>query len=192
MGNLTDFFTGGGGSSSNVLEHIEFYPDGRTITTSKGDITTENVTSYVNLTTTWINYPGSSLEYTPPDDTKYIHYAINFKGMHGDANNIIHLQAYVDNESNTATAIAQSRYTAYQTGNYDNFYTCKTTISVGNDTEDVAAGQIGTWDSARTIKWMVREYTTSYEYVINRQYHWNGTGIYLNNAQPVITLIATK
>jgi len=190
MGNLTDHFSGGG--SSNVLEHIEYYADGRTITTTKGDITVQNVTSYLNLTTTWTDFPGSSLEYTPPTGTKYVHYHINFKGMHGDANNIINLQAYVDNASGTATAIAQSRYTAYQVSNYDNFYTCKTTLSVGNTTENTGAGEIGTWNSARTIKWRIREYNGNYEYVVNRQYHWEGVGNYINNAQPVITLIATK
>lgn len=112
--------------------------------------------------------------------------------MHGDANNIIHLQAYVDNASGTATAIHQSRYTAYQVSNYDNFYTCKTTLSVGNTTENTGAGEIGTWNSARTIKWMVREYNSSYEYVVNRQYHWEGVGNYINNAQPILTLISTK
>jgi len=191
MGNLTDFFSGGG-AGSNVLEHIEYYADGRTITTAKGDITVQNVTSNLNLSSTWVDFPGSVLEYTPPDDTKYVHFHINFKGMHGDANNIIHLQAYVDNASGTATAILQSRYTAYQNTNYDNFYTCKTTLSVGNITENIVAGQIGTWDSNRTIKWMVREYSDSYEYIVNRQYHWNGTGDYINNAQPIITLTATK
>lgn len=190
MGNLTDHFSAG--SSSNVLEHIEYYADGRTITTTKGDITVQNVTSYLDLSTSWADFPGTSLEYTPPDDTKYVHFHLDFKGMHGDANNIIHLQAYVDNASGTATAIAQSRYTAYHVGNYDNFFTCKTTLSVGNATENTAAGQIGTWDSDRTIKWMVRDYSSSFDYVVNRQYHWNGTGIYIDNAQPIITLIATK
>lgn len=191
MGNLTDHFAGGGGGG-NVLEHIEYYADGRTITTTKGDVTTGNVTTYYNLTSSWVDFPGSSLEYTPPDDTKYVHFHLDFKGMHGDANNIIHLQAYVDNASGTATAIDQSRYTAYQNSNYDNFYTCKTTLTVGNTTESTGAGQIGTWDSARTIKWMVREYNGSYEYVINRQYHWNGTGVYKNDCQPILTLISTK
>ena len=190
MGNLTDHFAGGGGS--NILEHIDYYADGRTITTTKGDVTVQNVTSYLNLSTSWVDYPGSVIEYTPPDGTKNIHYEMNFKGMHGDANNIIHLQAYLDNASGTPTAIAQSRYTAYQVSNYDNFYTVKTTMSVGNATENISEGKVGTYDTARTLKWMIREYTGSYEYVVNRQYHWNGTGVYLNNAQPVITIIATK
>ena len=190
MGNLTDHFAAGGGS--NVLEHINYYADGRTITTAKGNITVQNVTSYLDLTISWVDYPGSVIEYMPPDGTKNIHYEMNFKGMHADTNNIIHLQAYLDNASGTPTAIAQSRYTAYQNANYDNFYTVKTTMSVGNPTEDISNGEVGTYDTARTLKWMIREYSSSYEYAVNRQYHWDGTGIYLNNAQPVITIIATE
>ena len=190
MGNLTDHFSSGGGGG-NVLEHIEFYADGRTITTSKGDITVQNITNYTNLTTSYVDFPGSVVEYQPPDDTKYLHYAIDWKGMHGDATNIIHTQAYIDDTSGTPQAVTQSRYTSYQGTNYDNYFTNKLTVSVGNTTEDIPNGKVGTWDSARTIKWRVREYSSSYEYIINRQYHWNGTGIYLNT-QPIITIIATK
>jgi hypothetical protein len=192
MGNLTDHFASGSGGGSNILEHIEYYADGRTVTTLKGDVTVQNVTSYLNLTTAWVDYPGSVIEYTPPDDTKYVHYSINWKGMHGDANNIIHLQAYLDNSSGTPTAIAQSRATYYQRSSYDIVYNLKTSVSLGNASEDIAAGQLATWDSARTLKWMIREYSSSYEYVVNRQYHWNGTGIYFDNAQPIMTIIATK
>jgi hypothetical protein len=189
MGNLSTFFPAP--TSSNVLEYLQYYADGRTIETVKGNITVQNVTSKYNLTTSWVDFPGSVIEYTPPDDTKCLHYQLHFKGYHTDANNIMHIQAYLDNASGTPTAITESRCTKYANANYDNFYTVMTTLKVGESSESIAAANVGTWNSARTLKYMIREYNSSYEYIVNNGHHWNGTG---NNVtlQPLITITATK
>ena len=47
MAKLSSFKTAG----SNILEYLEWYADGRTISTKKGDVTVQNVTSYTDATT---------------------------------------------------------------------------------------------------------------------------------------------
>jgi hypothetical protein len=189
MGNLSTFFPAP--TSSNVLEYLQYYADGRTVETTKGNIAVQNVTSELNLSTTWTDFTGSVIEYTPPDGTKCLHYQLHFKGYHIDANNITHFQAYLDDASGTATAITESRCTKYANANYDNFYTVMTTFKVGESSESIAAANVGTWDSPRTLKYMVREYNSSYEYVLNKGYHWNGGGSTVT-LQPLITIMATK
>jgi len=189
MGNLSTHFPAA--SSVNVLEHLEYYADGRTLETTKGNVTVQNVTSALNLTSSYQDFDGSVIEYTPPDGTKNLHYHLDFRGYYEDGNNIMHIQAYLDNASGTATAIGESRHTKYANANYDNFYTIKTTLKVGESSEDIAAANVGTWASARTLKWRIREYSSSYEYVVNRQVHWDGGGVDVA-LRPLITIIATK
>ena len=66
-----------------------------------------------------------------------------------------------------------------------------TTLKVGESSESIAAANVGTWNSARTLKYMIREYNSSYEYIINNGHHWNGTGDNVT-LQPLITITATK
>tara|TARA_R100001198_G_C5242981_1_gene220782 strand:+ start:4875 stop:5450 length:576 start_codon:yes stop_codon:yes gene_type:complete len=191
MGNLSDHFSGGGGGGSNILEYIEYMADGRVITTTKGDVTVQNVTNYTDISTSYVDLTGSVIEYQPPDDTKYVHFQVEFKTLYKDANNIGHFYAYIDNSSGTATKYTESRASFYNTNHYDNWHILKCTYTVGEDTEDIANGKIGTWDSPRTMKWMCREYSSSYEWYLNRVYHIDGGGSY-DYSKPVVTIIATK
>jgi hypothetical protein len=190
MGNLTDHFSGGGGGS-NVLEYIEYMADGRTITTTKGDVTVQSVTNYTDMTTSYQDLTGSVIEYQPPDDTKYVHFQVEFKTLYKDANNIGHFYAYIDDSYGTATKYNESRATFYSANHYDNWHIIKCTYTVGEATEDIPNGKIATWDSPRTMKWMCREYSASYEWYLNRVYHMDGTGIY-DYSKPIVTIIATK
>jgi hypothetical protein len=190
MGNLTDHFSGGGGGS-NVLEYIEYMADGRTITTTKGDVTVQSVTNYTDMTTSYQDLTGSVIEYQPPDGTKYVHFAVEFKTLYADANNIGHFYSYIDNASGTPTKYTESRASFYNANHYDNWQQLKCTYIVGESTEDIPNGKIGTWDSPRTMKWMCREYSDSYEWYLNRVYHIDGGGSY-DYSKPIVTIIATK
>ena len=189
MGNLTDHFSGGGGS--NILEYLNYYADGRTLTTTKGDIVVPNITTYEEANTTWRTYPGTNIEYTPPDGTTNVYFSVSYKFLYKDTSKLGHYQVYLDNSSGTETAITQSRYTYYNSsGDYDQRDVVDTNIRI-NNTESVANGTVGTWDTARTLQLKYREYSASHEFYVNRSYHWNGTGTYAN-MQPLITIIATK
>ena len=190
MGNLTDHFSGGGGGS-NVLEYIEYMADGRTITTTKGDVTVQSVTNYTDMTTSYQDLTGSVIEYQPPDGTKYVHFAVEFKTLYADANNIGHFYSYIDNASGTPTKYTESRASFYNANHYDNWQQLKCTYIVGESTEDIPNGKIATWDSPRTMKWMCREYSASYEWYLNRVYHLDGSGSY-DYSKPIVTIIATK
>lgn len=189
MGNLSDHFSGGG--SSNVLEYLNYYADGRTVTTTQGDIVVPNVTSYLEASTTWTTFPGTNIEYTPPSDATNVYFKVSYKFLYKDTSKLGHYQVYLDNSSGTETAITQSRYTYYNSsGDYDQRDIVDANISI-NGTEDVASGTVGTWDSDRTLQLKFREYSSGHEFYVNRSYHWNGSGSYAN-MQPLITIIATK
>ena len=165
--------------------------DGRTITTTKGDITVQDVTNYTDISTSYQDLTGSVIEYQPPDDTKYVHFSVEFKTLHVDANNIGHFFAYIDDSYGTATKYTESRATFYNNNHYDNWHILKCTYIVGENTEDIANGKVGTWDSPRTMKWMCREYTSSYEWHLNRVWHLDGTSSD-GYSKPNVTIIATK
>tara|TARA_B100000683_G_scaffold271112_1_gene311474 strand:- start:528 stop:1091 length:564 start_codon:yes stop_codon:yes gene_type:complete len=187
MSKLSNFKASGG---SNILEYLEWYADGRTISTKKGDVTVQNVTSYTDATTTYQTFPGSQIEYTPPDGTLFLTYVMEFKHYHVDGNNIGHFYCHVDNSSGTLTQSTRSRVSWYNNTHYDNNKVYKANFKVGG-TEDIANGIIGPWTSARTLEWRFREYNSSYEFQVNRLYHIDGTGSYANTA-PIMTLIAYK
>lgn len=172
MGNLTDHFSGGGGGS-NILEFIKFQADGRVISTLNGDVTTQNVTSNIQATTSWAVLPGSVFAYTPPDDTKYVSYRIITNTYHLDANNIGHFSLALD-----GTRITNTQNGFYCTGNYQEQWISEGTIAIDSSyTEDVAAGKLASWTSDKTLAMYFRTYSnTSYEYYANDVYYQNGGG----------------
>ena len=62
-------------------------------------------------------------------------------------------------------------------------------LSLNNGSESIAAGQIGTWDSAKIIKLMVRAYTTSFRPDINSTHYFDGVGS-RQHVRPTLTITA--
>jgi hypothetical protein len=190
MGNLTDHFSGGGGGN-NVLEYLNYYADGRTLTTTKGNIIVPNVTTYQSANTSIRTFPGTNIEYCPPDGTTNVYYKVSYKFMNNDSSKLGHFQVYLDNSLGSQVAIAQSRYTYYNSsGDYDQRSIVDANIRI-NGNEDVSNGTVGAWNAARTLEVKYREYNSGHTFDVNRSYHWNGAGSYAN-MQPLITIIATK
>ena len=76
MGSLTDIYPAA--ASNNVLEIIHGNCDGRSITVGSGTYTLPNVTTSTDLSTSYVDIPGSSFTYTPPTGTKYVGLQILF------------------------------------------------------------------------------------------------------------------
>ena len=75
MSNLSTFFPAA--ASTNVLEHLTWSPDGRTITTSLGN-KAETITARFDPPNAWTNSGGSSIDYTPPAGTKNLLFSMTF------------------------------------------------------------------------------------------------------------------
>ena len=193
MGNLTDFFPAP--ASNNVIEVIEGVADGRTVTINGNSYTFGNVTSITSLSTSYIDLPGSSITYTPPEDTKYVSYKCYFKHKAIDYGGItgyrVHLDGTVVNYSNRHVG------GNYSLGNNNHaqflgmaMFVFDLTVSSDN----ISAGQIAksNWTSDKIIKVQVRDYASSYDADVNRNHWFDGagaTGTRLKD-QPTIQIIA--
>ena len=187
MGNLSDHFAGGGGG--NVLEYFSYQPDGRVLTTTKGDITVPNLTTYQHIdTTTYTDVTGSVISYTPPDDTKYVEYRWITQACYKDSYLLPHYYVELD-----GIAVNCTRKTNYENStNRDTQLQTGCTIQIlGSGSDDIANGKVATWTSDRTFKIKARSYSTSYGYSLDRLYHWNGAGSY-QNLKPEMLIVAFR
>ena len=172
------------GGSSNVLEQIAGFCDGRTLTGADGSTTytLENVTTVSSMTTSHTALFGSSITYLPPAGTKTVIYSWNFNTVWSDNNNILyHLKAQLGNGagSESFSDITISRYSRFE---YGNGYTrpiienIVNAIIVIGDTDDIANAKVSSWGIPRTLRVAGREYSSSYDTNYNDIVYWNGTG----------------
>lgn len=188
MGNLTDHFAGGGGGS-NVLEYIAYQPDGRTITTTQGDITVPSITSYQTIdTTTYTDFTCSVISYTPPEGTKYVQYSYSAHIGYRDTYMLPHY--YIELDGTKVDGTKRSNY-EYSNNRDTQIQTGCTIQITGSGSDDIDGGKVDTWTTAKTFKVKGRSYSTSYGYYLNRVYHWNGGGTY-QNVKPEIQIVAFK
>ena len=85
-------------SFGNILEQIVYRADGRTITTSQGNITVPTAVSQTS-TTSHTLISGSNIDYVPPAGATAVYYEFALQGHHIDANPLYHLKVQVDRKS---------------------------------------------------------------------------------------------
>ena len=165
-----------------VIECLSGTCDGRTIVGLSGTYTWPDGTQHVP-STTYIDLNGSSLSYTPPAGTNHVKYEFNFQASYyGTSPPLYHLRFYYD-----GTEVTHGRMTQYMY--YDDRKNYVIALSLNNGSESIAAGQIGTWDSAKIIKLMVRAYTTSFRPDINSTHYFDGVGS-RQHVRPTLTITA--
>ena len=175
-------------SFGNILEQIVYRADGRTITTSQGNITVPTAVTQ-STTSSHVLVSGSNIDYLPPAGTTGVLYEFTPQISNLDANPLYHFKAQLDNSSGTLTDITNSRRSFYAPDLRDFRITLDTYIRV-NGTEDVANEQVGTWNTARTIQLTVREYASALSGRVNMLYHWDGTVQQITNVPPIIKITA--
>ena len=175
-------------SFGNILEQIVYRADGRTITTSQGNITVPTAVSQTS-TTSHTLISGSNIDYVPPAGATAVYYEFALQGHHIDANPLYHLKVQVDNSSGTLTDVTNSRRSYYSPDLRDFRLSIEAYIRI-NGTEDVANEQVGTWTSARTIQATMRSYTSSFDFGVNKLYHWDGSSPQITNFPPLIKITA--
>ena len=161
-------------SFGNILEQIIYRADGRTITTAQGNITVPTAAKQTTSDTTHTLASGSNIEYLPPSGATGVYYEFVTQVDAVDSNTLTHFKVQLDNSSGTLTDITDSRRTYYAPEIRDMRLTVEAYIRI-NGTENVATGQVGTWNAARTLQVSVRAYSSSYNQSINTLGNWDGS-----------------
>jgi len=162
MGSLSTLFPAG--SSSNVLEVIQYIPDGRTFQGVTNTYTAPTLTNYQASTTSYANITGTVITYTPPLGTKYIKYEYNTKQKNVSAySGITHYRLYVDSTQVTAAfkTFSSQYYSSYGYATFP--ITLTYTFDLTATSDDITNGKFSSWTGAKEIKWMFRGYNGTYD-----------------------------
>ena len=193
MGNLTDLFPAP--TSNNVLEVVEGVADGRTVTINDKSYTFGNVTNYTSLSTSFADLAGSSIAYTPPEDTKYVSYKCYFKHRAIDYGGIMGYRIALD-----GTVVGPSQ--RHLSGNYSNggnnhaqfLGMAMFVFDLTASSTDISNGKIpkSNWTSDKVIKVLARDYSSSYDAYVNINSWLDGAGAsgVRNIDRPTIQIIA--
>jgi len=172
-----------------VIETLQGRANGRSITVLSGTYTPTDVTALQNATTSHVVINGSSISYKPPAGTTRVIYEFWCFMRQTDAFPILHFAGRV-----AGTQVTDSRHTwrhstsggtDYQTWIYNNM-----TLTIGEVASDsLAAGQLASWTTNKTIDFTFREYSATYEGRLHMTNHWNGGGTDIA-VKPVIKITA--
>lgn len=175
-------------SSGAVLEEFCSPCDGSAITVRSGTYTVQTVSAIQQLTTSYADVTGSSIDYTPPTGTQTVVYTFSFQFTFTDSYNIGHFKLFLDNDSGTATEVTNYRSTIGAQAALEGRYTIVWGFNIGGSTT-AATGRVATWTSARTIKLQAREYGSNNESAVHTSGDWDegGTDQF---SQPVIGIKA--
>lgn len=193
MGSLTDFFPAP--ASNTILEMFTAPADGRTMTVSSGSYTMENVTTTQAMSTSFVDVTGSSISYTPPSGTKWLHYRFDFQYRASEDSSILGLKLLYDGTAvTTASRGMATNYSTqrYERGNFPGFI--EHIFDLTTSTTNKANGEIlaSDWTTNKTIKVQGREYSSTYEVTLHNNI-WedgansSGTEVYV---KPIITITA--
>jgi hypothetical protein len=150
------------GSSIRVLEQFYSSADGSSFTTSQGTITLTDVTSVLNLTTSFQDLPGTSITYTPPSGTSHVIYEVQFGLRSDDSSAILGGHMMINSD-----IILDSRFGLRGSTNYsDMLYTFKFGINIGGSSS-TTTGRQAAWTSGKTLKLQLNEHNSSYEWRAN-------------------------
>ena len=113
---------------------------------------------------------GSSISYTPPTGTNHVKYEFHFQASYYSTSApLYHLKFYYDGTEVTHGRMSQYMY-------YDDRKHYVMALSLNNSSPSIAAGKIGTWNTAKVMKIQVRSYTTSYRPDVHSTHYFNGGG----------------
>lgn len=160
------------GPPGTVLEMLAGHADGRTLVGHSGSYTLQNVTAAQALTTTHTSI-GLDIDYIPPTGTKTVLYEAQFQVRFTDADPILHFKAQWDGND---LEPSRSTFRIAGASNHQLIYNLSVAIELDASSVDVAKARIGSWTEAKTLSWMAREYTSSYEGQLHTTNHWDGTG----------------
>ena len=144
-----------------VIEKFFSPCDGSTISLPSGNITVQNVTAMIDLSTTWEDLTGSTITYTPPSGTKQVIYEFHFMCAHKDANGIASTSIFLDSDE------IQHAKTCWRGDVYSLRAVMTWAFNIGGTT-DTDVGRVASWTSDKTIKMQINNYSGSNEAYAHR------------------------
>lgn len=170
-----------------VIEQFFSVCDGSTIALPSGNVTAQNVTEDMDLTSTWTDLTGSTIAYTPPSGTKQVIYEFHYSGTSKDGNNIWHTKLFLDSDE-----VVYARLTHRANDSFTDRIVMKWSFAIGGNA-DTDSGRVASWTSSKTIKMQTREYAGGNEAYLHRAGNWDGSGTDLeapNGVMPCIGITA--
>tara|TARA_B100000287_G_scaffold261020_1_gene245588 strand:+ start:483 stop:1157 length:675 start_codon:yes stop_codon:yes gene_type:complete len=168
-----NILTSTSGSPLQVLEEFGSPCDGSSFTTSNGTVTFQNVTSGQNNTSSsYIDMTGSSISYQPPSGTVQVHYYFSYVVGYLDNPNgyqLGHYQNVID-----GNVVTKSKHT-YRADDYQGMQHIHWIFNIGGST-DYTVGRVANWNSAKTLKVQMREYSGSYNLKVHENNYMDGGG----------------
>ena len=169
--NITGAFNGGGGS--NVKEVLAMACDGGSYTVSSGTYTSQNVTAGYDVTSTYVDVTGSTINYVPPSGSTCVIYDFNFQFGHIDAHGIGNFEFFIDGVQPTYLRRSISA------GNYlEGSFNLRHVIPIGGTTS-TDTGRQSSWTSAKELKLKARAYGTGNRIKIHLTNYWEGANQHL-------------
>ena len=162
VGVATGGFKKSGETSLQVLEQFMSPADGSSFATSNGTVTLTDVTSTLDLTTSFQTLTGSQITYTPPTGTTLVIYECQFTLRSNDSNAILGGHLKIDSDT-----ILESRFGLRGATNYsDHLYHFKFGINIGGSAS-ATTGRVASWTSGKTLKLELNEHSSGYEFIAN-------------------------
>ena len=168
-----------------VIETLHGRADGTSITVLSGTYTLTNVTAAQDVGTGHTVINGSSISYKPPPGTTRVIYELQVYTRFKYADVLMHFAGRL-----AGTQVSHSRHT-FRSRDYEQQWVYNNmTITIGQVASDnLAAGQLASWTTNKTLDFTARDYSASYEGYLHRTDHWDGAGTDLT-VTPVIKITA--
>lgn len=179
------------GRPGTVLEYITGLCDGSSHQGVSGTYTFENVTSIIDVTTTYQDVTGSTISYTPPTGTKKVVFKMNLHWHAENYSGITHFKTFLD-----GTEIIPSyrdHAASYSSSAHGSMNVVLETVIDCASTNNLAYGKLSSWTTAKTFKIQVRDYDDStYQASIHKNTWRDGAGASApyTIAVPTLTIIA--
>jgi len=184
-------FVDAGYRQGEMIERLIGHCDGRSQTILSGTYTFPNVTGAFNFTTSFQDFPGSLIAYTPPAGATRVVYEFHAKLKATGYSGLSHYKFFID--SNEVVDRRTSRNWTYSGSNQGNakqsFYLvidCNASAANANN------ASFTSWTAPKQIKMQAREYNSSYQMQAHTNTWWNGAGASGGNALDRPELIITS
>lgn len=170
--------------TGSILEYLTNICDGSVISSVRGSVALQNVTTQQASVTTYTDVTGSLVSYLPPAEATKVVYRFNWSMYWVHDHAISHFKFFIDSDE-----IIFARFN--RSGRYpEDRFAFEWPISIGGTTS-TNTGRQASWNTAKTLKLQWRSYGTSNARALHGTNYWDGAGS-TQFCMPSITLIALR
>lgn len=157
-----------------VLEMLTGRCDGSQVTVRSGTYTMPNVTTYQDFSTSYQTITGSEFAYTPPVGTTRVKYAFYWLLEDQSYGGISHHKFHIDNVE-VVDARRNLNYQYSTSSHGQMMISSEWIINCNASADDTSNGSFTSWTSPKTMKWTLRDYSSSYQVRAHLNTWWDGT-----------------